>query len=253
LLAGGSIMRLLRLERLSAQRYDEVLQARTALRCLSARLLEVQEAERRALSRELHDEVGQVVSALLLAVGNVAAIISAETIEESKEQLRDIHRVAEKTVSVVRDMSLLLRPSMLDDLGLIPALQWQARELSRSHNLHVTVNADSIAEDLPDELKTCIYRVVQEALRNVTRHAQAKNTQVYLSQDDSSLHLIINDDGRGFQPEREKGVGLLGMQERVRHLSGTFTLHSEPGRGTTIQVQLPRIPAPAEFHPFTSP
>lgn len=238
-LAGGSIYRILRLERLSAQRFDEVVHARSELRTLSDRLVEAQETERRAISRELHDEVGQAVSALSLAVGNVAARISPNSIEESKEQLRSIRQIAEKTVAVVRDMSLLLRPSMLDDLGLIPALEWQAREVSRNTDIRVTVKADSVAEELGDEQKTCIYRVVQEALRNVTRHARAKQVEIRLAQNGASLHLTIQDDGQGFLPDREKGVGLLGMQERVRRLSGLFQVDSEPGRGATIRVDLP--------------
>jgi signal transduction histidine kinase len=206
---------------------------------LSTRLVEVQEHERKALSRELHDEIGQAVSALLLAVGNVAATISPETVTEAKEQLGDIRRVAEKTVAVVRDMSLLLRPSMLDDLGLIPALEWQAREMSRTNNLRVTIDADSVPEDLPDEPRTCVYRVVQEALRNVIRHAKANTVQIHLAHDNSALRLTIQDDGEGFSPERERGVGILGMEERVRHLNGVFKMTSQPGQGTTITVLLP--------------
>ncbi|MDQ2711479.1 MAG: MCP four helix bundle domain-containing protein [Acidobacteriota bacterium] len=241
LLAGGSIHWILRLERLSTLRFDEALQARSALRDLSARLVEVQETERRALSRELHDEVGQALSALLLALGNVAAMISPDENPEARNQLLDTRRVAEKTVAVVRDMSLLLRPSMLDDLGLIPALEWQAREVSRTNNLRVTVQADSVPEDLPDEQRTCIYRVVQEALRNVTRHAKAKHIQIRLSQDDEALRLTIQDDGQGFIPARERGVGLLGMEERVKRLDGSFQVQSQPGNGTVIHVELPRL------------
>lgn len=237
--AGGSIYRILRLERLSEQRFHEVLHARTELRTLSDRLVEAQETERRAIARELHDEVGQSVSAVSLGVGSVATRLGPDNIEDSRSQLQYIRRIAEKTVAMVRDISLLLRPSMLDDLGLIPALQWQAREVSRNNDVHVSVRADSVNEDLPDEQKTCIYRVVQEALRNVIRHADAKSVQIALEQSNSSLHLTIKDDGRGFTPEREKGVGLLGMQERVRRLNGSFYVESGTGRGTTIVVDLP--------------
>jgi signal transduction histidine kinase len=239
LLACLSIYRILRLERLSALRFDEALQARKALRDLSARLVEVQETERRALSRELHDEVGQALSALLLAIGNVAAMISPNDNQEARSQLLDTRRLAEKTVAVVRDMCLLLRPSMLDDLGLVPALEWQAREVSRTNHLLVKVKADSTLEELSDDHKTCIYRVVQEALRNITRHAKAKHVQIVLTQDDGTLHLVINDDGRGFTPAREKGVGLLGMEERVKRLNGKFRASSALGSGTTIDVVLP--------------
>jgi signal transduction histidine kinase len=239
LLAGGSIYRILRLERLSARRFEEIESARGALRDLSARLLQVQEAERRALSRELHDEVGQSLSAVLLGVGNAAASLSEDNNPEAREQLQELRRLAERTVAVVRDMSLLLRPSMLDDLGLIPALEWQAREVSRMNKLHVEVSAEGVSEDLSEEHKTCVYRVVQEALRNVTRHASAKNAHVTLVQDEEQLRLEIRDDGQGFTPAREKGIGLLGMEERVMHLGGSFTLNSEPGKGTRIRVAVP--------------
>ncbi len=241
LLAAGSIHRILRLERLSAVRFDEASHARRALGDLSARLVEAQESERRALSRELHDEVGQALSALLLALGNVAAMISPDEHPEARNQLLDTRRLAEKTVAIVRDMSLLLRPSMLDDLGLLPALEWQAREVSRTSNLRVNVQAESVPEELPDEQRTCIYRVVQEALRNVTRHADAKHVQIRLTQDSEALRLTIQDDGRGFIPEREKGVGLLGMEERVKRLNGWFQVQSQPGNGTVIHVDLPRF------------
>ncbi len=239
LLAGGSILRILRLEHLSAVRFEEVEHARSALRELSARLISVQESDRRSLSRELHDEIGQSLSALLLGIGNVAAILSPNGNDDARAQLADLRRLTERTVAVVRDMSLLLRPSMLDDLGLIPAVQWQAREVSRTSNISVQVSAESAPEDLPDEHRTCIYRIVQEALRNVVRHAHAKNVRIGLDQSDDQLVLTIQDDGRGFVPEREKGLGLLGMEERVKHLNGSFRIESSPGVGTSIRVELP--------------
>ena len=241
LLAAGSIRRILRLERLSAQRFNEVEQARGTLQDLSTRLIAVQESERRALSRELHDEVGQSISALLLGVGNVAAVISGEDNADALNQLQDLRRLAERTLAVVRDMSLLLRPAMLDDLGLIPALQWQAREVSRTNSIAVQVRADELADDIPDEHKTCIYRLVQEALHNITRHAKAKSVDVELRQTADKLLLTIHDDGQGFRPEREKGLGVMGMEERVKHLDGSFRIHSAPGQGTTIRVELPAL------------
>ncbi|MGA8029177.1 MAG: ATP-binding protein [Bryobacteraceae bacterium] len=244
LLAAGSIYRILRLEQISGKRYEETEHAREALRDLSARLIEVQESERRSLSRELHDEVGQSLSALLLGIGNVAAIISPGMISPESDrnvraQLCDLRRIAEKTVAVVRDMSLLLRPSMLDDLGLIPAVQWQAREISRNHNIYVQVLAGSIPDNITDDQKTCIYRIVQETLRNTVRHAKAKSVRLALSLSGENLLLTIQDDGHGFHPDREKGLGLLGMEERVTHLGGNFHVESRIGEGTSIRVELP--------------
>ena len=240
LLAGISIHRLLRLERISSSRFQEVVQARTALQDLSARLLEVQESERRALSRELHDEVGQSVSGLLLGIGNVAAILPPGVSAAALLQLQELRRLAEKTVAVVRDMSLLLRPSMLDDLGLLPALQWQAREVSRTKDIAVEVFAGDVSEDiLTEEQKTCVYRVVQEALQNTVRHAGATSVQINLTRSGENLLLRIRDNGRGFEAGRIKGIGLLGMEERVSHLNGTFHLTSQPKTGTTIVAELP--------------
>jgi len=210
------------------------------MRELSSRLLAVQESERKALSRELHDEVGQALSGLLLGIGNAAATIAPGREVEARCQLQDLRRLAEKTVAVVRDMSLLLRPSMLDDLGLVPAVQWQARETSRTNDISVQVHAESVSDDLPEAHKTCIYRIVQEALHNVSRHAKARTVQIHLTErQHRSLELRIEDDGQGFIPEREKGVGLLGMEERVIHLGGTFHLESRPGNGTRIHLELP--------------
>ena len=239
LLAAGSVLRILRLEHVSAQRFEAVEHARVALQDLSGRLIAVQESERRSLSRELHDEVGQSLSALLLGIGNTAATIARGGNADAQRQLQDLRRLAERMLAVVRDMSLLLRPSMLDDLGLIPALQWQAREVSRTQNLAVQVQADELSDDVPDEHKTCIYRLVQEALHNITRHANAKSVNVRLRREADKLVLEILDDGQGFVPEREKGVGLLGMEERVNHLHGSFQVKSTPGEGTSIRVELP--------------
>lgn len=244
LLTAGSVHRILRLEQISAARLSDAEHAREALRELSARLIDVQESERRSLSRELHDEVGQSLSALLLGIGNVAALVPASP--EARAQLAELRLLTEQTVAVVRDMSLLLRPSMLDDLGLIPAVQWQAREVSRNNNVFVQVHAGSIPDDLPDEHKTCIYRIVQEALRNAVRHAKAKTVRVDFSQQSDTLVLTIRDDGQGFLPQGEKGLGLLGMEERVTHLHGLFRVDSRTGEGACIRVELPLVERRAE-------
>jgi signal transduction histidine kinase len=131
---------------------------------------------------------------------------------------------------------------MLDDLGLVPALEWQAREVSKGWGVWVEVDACSVPEDLPEEHKTCIYRVVQEALHNIVQHAGARKVKVIVRQEQDRLSLAIEDDGRGFDTARQKGMGLVGMEERVRHLGGTFDVHSRPGSGTVLDVSLP-LPA----------
>ena len=239
LLAGISMQRLLKLEREAGQRYREVAQARRQAQDLSAKLVDAQEEERRRIARELHDEVGQSLSALLVAIGNLSKVMPSPGDLPVREQLQLIRTLAEKSVSVVRNMSLLLRPSMLDDLGLIPALQWQAREVSRTSGMRVSVAAEDIPEDLPDEYNTCIYRIVQEALHNCQRHAEAHRVRIQLQQTPEHLLLSIQDDGRGFRP-LDRGLGLLGIEERVHRLNGQFLIDSEEGNGTLLSIELPK-------------
>jgi signal transduction histidine kinase len=238
LLAGFSFNRVLGLEQQASERYDEIAKAREELKELSSRIVETQENERRALSRELHDEVGQTLSALLVGLSNLNASLPPELKSESAS----LRELAGKSVNVVRNISLALRPSMLDDLGLLPALQWQAREVSRQTGMRVSVAVEEALEDLPDAYKTCIYRVVQEALRNCVRHSAATNVQIAVRSEPGALKLSIQDDGRGFDAAKDKGLGLLGMHERVANLDGDFEVTSEPGCGTLAVARLP-LPA----------
>jgi signal transduction histidine kinase len=216
----------------------EMEQARSELKELSNRLLEVQESERRAISRELHDDVGQSLSAMLLALSNLTADMNDSARSALAGQVTGVRRLAESSLRSVRDMALLLRPSMLDDLGLVPALQWQGREVAKRSGLAVTVDACGVPEDLPDEYRTAIYRVVQEALHNCERHADATVVRVKLRVHAGVLILSVQDDGKGFDAEGGRGMGLLGMQERVTNLGGTFNVESDAGRGTLVMVRL---------------
>ena len=238
LLAGFTIWRTLRLERELEQRYREVLTAQRELTDLSARLVSAQEEERRSISRELHDEVGQSLSALLMEAGNAAASVPPGA-AHVRQHVDSIKKLAEASVNIIRNMTLLLRPSMLDDFGLVPALEWQAREVSKRTGIRVHVAAAETAGELPDALKTCIYRVVQEALHNCARHAQARSVRVVVRQEESRIVLSVEDDGRGFDAGRVRGLGLVGMEERVRHLGGAFNIRSSPGTGTVVAVELP--------------
>ena len=243
LLALGCLLYILRIERQNSHRYQEVLRARKALEQLSARLVDAQETERRTISRELHDQVGQTLNALLVDAANLAKRIQTDD-AVSLRYLDNIRTFADSSVNSIRDIALLLRPSMLDDLGLIPALEWQAREVSRRSGIKVTVAAENVPDALPDELRTCVYRVVQEALHNMARHSGANSAVVTVRQDDGSLSLSVEDDGRGFDPERTRGLGTLGMEERVRQLGGRLEVQSAPGKGTALSVTLP-IPVAA--------
>src|SRR5206468_6219884 len=134
---------------------------------------------------------------------------------------------------------LALRPSMLDDLGLVAALEWQAREIGHRTGLDVQVEAEESAGELPDEHRTCIYRIAQEALENCARHARANRVTIGLQRVARTVCLQVRDDGAGFQTARSRGLGLLGMEERVEHLGGRLLVSSEPGHGTTVTAELP--------------
>jgi signal transduction histidine kinase len=192
-------------------------------RTLSAQLLRAQEQERRAIARELHDDVGQMLSGLLLEAANTARVTE----------------LAGRAIDSVRRLALALRPSMLDDLGLVAALEWQAREVGNRSGLHVEVDALETAGELPEAQRICIFRVAQEALRNCSRHAKATRVRVALDRAASRVMLRVEDDGKGFQPARSKGLGLLGMEERVAQLGGRLRIDSQPGRGTTVTADLP--------------
>jgi signal transduction histidine kinase len=235
-LAVFTTFHILKLEGEVQQRLKESVHSQASLQELSARLVRAQEEERRALSRELHDEVAQEFSAVLIEAEN---LLDLDPAPEVRAHLDSIRGVAEKGMNEIRNMALLLRPSMLDDFGLLPALEWQAREIGRRTGLRVQVSSEMSGE-LPEEHKTCVYRVVQEALNNCAQHAQANAVQVSVRQEDGQILVTVQDDGSGFDPERVRGLGLLGMEERARHLGGSFQIDSRPGRGTLLRVTLPR-------------
>src|ERR1022692_419809 len=238
LLALASMAYIVRLERQTRGRYRELAHSRHELERLSSRLVDVQEAERRSISRELHDEVGQSLGALLVDLGSLSTNLPEDRIR-IKERLDNMKSVAELAVGTVRDIALLLRPSMLDDLGLVAALEWQGREVSRRSEMEVTVESENVSEDLPDEYKICVYRLVQEALNNAVRHARARNAKVRVAGSASGISIEVSDDGQGFDAQRARGLGILGMEERVKRLGGSLAVRSAPGQGTVLEAELP--------------
>jgi signal transduction histidine kinase len=172
-------------------------------------------------------------------MANLSTLIRTRDPETVAAKAAEIKREVENSIGVVRNMALLLRPSMLDDLGLVPALQWQAREISKRSGIWVKVDAAAVSEDLPEEHKTCVYRIVQEALHNCVQHAEARHVKIAVEQQADGLRLAIEDDGKGFDAQQERGMGLLGMQERVGYLGGKFEVESAPGKGTTLKITLP--------------
>ncbi len=214
----------------------ELERKRTDLEELSARLVRAQEEERRSLARELHDEVGQSLSAIIMEASNAEF---AETPGEVSERVKSIGSVAERALNVVRDLALLLRPSMLDDFGLLPALNWHVREIGKRSGLDIRIDAGGDCDGLPDEHKTCIYRFIQEALNNAVRHARASAVRIAVRNEGERVLFSVQDDGAGFDKRNVRGLGLLGMEERVRRLGGRFRIESQPGRGTTVAAELP--------------
>jgi len=237
LLATATIVYAGRLEKSVAEKYRESLEAQRELKGLSKRLVEAEERERRAISRELHDEVGQSLSAILLEVESLTEMSGEKW--SFRQGLHNIKMLGENCVNEVRNMALLLRPSMLDDLGLIAALEWQGREVSRRTGMLVETLSENVSDALPDEHRTCVYRIVQEALNNSSRHAYARNVRVVVRQEPNRLRVSIDDDGKGFDPSRVRGLGLLGMNERVSQLGGVLKVDSDPARGTCLRVELP--------------
>ncbi|WP_233580906.1 sensor histidine kinase [Acidipila sp. EB88] len=239
----GMSYRIRRTERYAETQYANVVQARTELRHFATQLEHAQEEERRTLSRELHDAFGQTMAAALVELSR----IQNEMIDDdgTKAQLARVKLELEGSMRSIRDIALMLRPSMLDDLGLVPALRWQGREVARRSGLAVRVKADDNSESLPNAYRTCIYRIVQEALHNIVKHACAASAVVVFKWADDALVLTIEDNGKGFSPASEKGMGLLGIEERVGRLSGHVQVTSLMGKGTYIHVTLP-LPVMAE-------
>jgi PAS domain S-box-containing protein len=214
------------------------------LQILSRRLLEVQEQERRAIGRELHDEIGQLLTGLKM------------TLETSLRSLRDplgteaaqqyLHRgiiLANELIARIRDLSVNLRPAVLDDLGLVPALQWFCSNYSTQTQVRVTFHVPRSISRLPPAVATTAYRIVQEALTNVARHAQVNAATVMLSVDKHEVVVEIHDQGVGFDYKavlaRKAGGGLVGMQERAALVGGRLTIESAPGAGTRVTAHLP--------------
>jgi PAS domain S-box-containing protein len=224
----------------SERRRDEVKLKEYAvqLQALSRRLLEVQEEERRYLARELHDEVGQALTGLKLALERGAL--------EQTGHPRDAHGAAIKLIQElmvrVRALSMHLRPTLLDDLGLLPALLWHTRQYTEQTGVNVSVDPVGLetTDRLPPEVETAAYRIVQEALTNVARHAQVNVATLQIRRDADMLFLNVVDTGAGFQPgDFWKSSGISGMRERATLLDGTLTVQSRPGAGTQIIARLP--------------
>ena len=225
------------------QLFEQVRASRERLQVLSRRLLLAQESERRNIARELHDEIGQALTGVQL---NLQAIEPALARKSARATLQDAMMTIERTLQQVRDLSLNLRPSILDDFGLVPALKWLVEQQMRRANLIIEFTPDLLEQRAPIEIETACFRVVQEALTNTVRHAHATHVSVRLQCIGPAFKLVIQDDGTGFDTalalRRAAGgasLGLLGLQERVSLAGGQIEIQSAPGQGTRIEATFP--------------
>ncbi|HKA00391.1 MAG TPA: sensor histidine kinase, partial [Candidatus Solibacter sp.] len=227
------------LERKADAHHAEVEKAKSDLQQLSARLLEIEEEGRRKLSRELHDEIGQSLALLQIEISHAQTALNnpAGSLRPRLERAREL---AERTVQTIRNITGMLRPTLLDDLGLVPALQFQLEDFLRRSGIQCEFVENAVADQLPDPVKTCVYRVVQEALHNCEKHSGARRVRVSVRQFPECLVTEIEDDGCGFQPDRRgTGLGLLGIRERAANAGGTLVIDSSPGRGARIALRIP--------------
>jgi signal transduction histidine kinase len=234
----------------NARLLETVTLHRRELQRLSSELVNAQEAERKRISRELHDELGQVLTAIRINLSAIERGLLADAAPLAKERVAEAMSLIDQTLEQTRDLALDLRPSLLDDLGLLPALRWYVNRYARRLDMEVELEALGLEERLAPEMETALYRIVQEALTNVARHAQATRVTIRLKGGAGGVvTAVIEDDGRGFDTEKlaardpsGRGAGLLGMRERVAGLGGSVCVQSSPGQGTRLLIRIPRIP-----------
>ncbi len=241
LVAGLSIYTISRLTRQSERARDRAESAEHELRRLSQKLVLAQEEERKMISRELHDEIGQTLTALRIELGNLENL-PPNAPEEQARLIGESKALVAEVLNSVRNLAQGLRPSMLDDLGLGPALEWQVRDFSRRTGVSASVQLDGNLDRLPENIRTCIYRAAQESLTNCARHARARNVRVTVYGGRDLLSMTVQDDGVGFDPDTPSahGLGLVGIEERVKELGGQLTIQAQPGQGSLVRVELPR-------------
>jgi PAS domain S-box-containing protein len=219
--------------------FEEVRAGRERLEALSQRLLQVQEAERQHIARELHDEIGQALTALKLSLDTLKDV----SLEDVPDRLDETRRQVNELLGRVRNLALDLRPAMLDDLGLLPALLWLFERYSAQTSVQVNFEHRGLEGRFNPEIETAAYRIVQEALTNVTRHAGVREVTVRSWSDASNLSVQIVDQGVGFDAQAALAAGttsgVAGMRERVLLLAGHFTVESTPGKGTRVSAELP--------------
>ncbi len=228
---------------------ERARQERDALRAqYVSSVIIAQEDERKRVARELHDSTSQALTSLLIGMQNLASSLDDPAINQQIETLRGI---ISQTIDEVRNLAWQLRPSALDDLGLQSAIAHYVEEYQQRYGLHVDFVANGLTGRLPLEMETSIYRIIQEGLTNIARHAQAQHVSILIDKRQDTIRVVVEDDGVGFQPEEihHKSLGLQGIRERTALFGGTFTIESQPGQGTSLFVVLPYPPNSAENSP----
>jgi signal transduction histidine kinase len=239
LLAVPVVIRLRVLEKRSDDQRTRAQAAEGQMRELSQQLVAAQEEERRKLSRELHDHIGQMLTALRMELGRIDRVRPANDARVATA-VAECRQLVDNMVHLVRDLALGLRPTMLDDFGLQPALEWLGRDFTRRSGVPVALHISEGLDALGDQHRTCVYRVVQEALTNCVRHARATAISVTVRAREDAIEVTVSDDGIGLDPERRgTGFGLRGIEERVRELGGTISMKSAAGKGATLALELP--------------
>lgn len=226
---------------------EELSHSYQEIRLLASHLQEVREEERTAIAREIHDELGQLLTALKMEVSWLRKIDTLSAAQVAR-RVASVNTLLDGAINTVRNISAELRPSILDDLGLVEALAWQSREFEKRYRIPTNFHTNTTEVRLPKEVTTALFRVYQEALTNVARHAKAHKVEAALTLSDDLLTLQVSDDGVGFEQEKiaaQKTLGLMGIRERIAAIGGQFSLRTAPGKGTTLTVQAPYTPVNA--------
>ena len=227
---------------------DEIINHQEKLKRLSAHIIIAQEAERKKISMELHDEMGQALTAITINLSSIEKKILSKISPLEKEILMDTILLAEQTVDQIHDLSLFLRPAILDDLGLVPALRWFIERYAKRSKFEIEFKTTGLDERLKESVEITIYRIIQEALNNIAKHADATKVIVRLEKKQEMIYGIIKDNGKGFNLDevladngREYGIGLIGMRERLAMINADFNIESCKGQGTQITMEIPSL------------
>ena len=228
----------------NAKLYKDLLEREEELERLTGARMEAEENERRRIAREIHDGLGQMLSAIKF---NVEVLEDAKGLRDADlKKLLEVKQLLDSVMTEAREISHNLMPSVLEDFGLAPALQMLCESTSKRLNISITFRVHGVDERIGDALEINLYRIAQEALNNITKHADAKTVDVQLIRDHTGLKLTIEDDGRGFSasvpsnPGGRRGMGLVSMRQRAGTFGGTVRIESNPGQGTTVMVEIPR-------------